>query len=401
MPLPAVAPARRPDSPPVDKRVDPDSLPVWALPSSISNASSARTTIYAVAASLDALIIVTRPRGTQLMTRTLGAVVTGRVDAPSGEAAYAALLALTPDPSAFAPVKLDGKGPTVNLSVSAEPFADVVRIIGDVTRENIVYPASAEAVAYDLDVKAAAAPVLTRLAALAGLDEQRAGNIVYLVPHGQHAPVASTLRERVTVSLEAVAATPADVVRVLSALTPVPFHVACTGGTAVTVHLRHVDVGAALAAIAFRGGLPIEPGDAACPLEPTPAGVPPASAQLTVVAGLDVAHAAMLVDGSTRWLETQRDRVDIGPGYVSFKLADGQQGYMLRSPVSDERPWTDAPWRLAATITSGPDQATAIADTATGSHSLRTRSGVEIAIVRGAVTLANTQQPALHVLEQP
>ncbi len=346
----------------VSKVVDLAALPEWPMPPG-AKATARPLAIAAADANLDALLVALVPKGLPVVARTTGTRVTGRIAAPSREAAYDAVAALAPDPAAFTTrVPLAGKSQSVTLQFSAAPMFDLLRFLAAVLENNIVI-APGELPRLDVVVnRTPADAVLERIATVTGFDIHRAGKTLFLMPHGTAAPIPTHPKGKL-VSIDANDANASDVLRAITALAPLDVRVACDTGAKVHLRIRRVPLELAAYAIAFASGLALERGAPACPMEPTPNEAPPMTARLAVIADAGTARVALFEDHERRWLFKPAPKIEIGESWAVFTLNDTERREFGLHPVEPGVlgvPWLEGDWRLTATLTG--DAPAAIVD---------------------------------------
>jgi len=249
--------AATPDAPLFGPPIDVATLPEIAVDS--KRTSRDKVEVFAVDAPVGRVIV--RFAGHRpLLTLATKDRFTGHV-AGSAPAVFDALVATTKY-DVRAP-KLRGGGPTVDLSFGDVPLDDVVRLLGDVLRRNIVIVGHLP----HADLNLYRTPARAVLAAVLALDDRRAieeGNTIYIVPAKMKLPKPLKLPGSTKLDLTLHDGTLADAVAVIRAITPFPVDVAC-GGPTYTLRLHHVTTTQVARALAVISGTPLGGGPCTVP----------------------------------------------------------------------------------------------------------------------------------------
>jgi len=272
--------------------------------------------------------------------------VSGRLDkvAPGAAAAAIAAAAGVTLPK---PLRAGGTA-TVDLQFTHAPAADVLRILADVSRKNLVL-ATANAPTLTIHAKRVAA--LTAADAMAkqlGLDVTKHGTTWFLHPHDQ-APDPELLAVPGAIAVDTNGAPLGALVGAIATLTQAKISAPCDSGT-VSFRLRGAQIGDVLAAGALATGAPISL------LRDDPCVTPATDPEQLRAARL----VAIVTSGSHRLaLFTTRNGALIADDeLVSIDAAGvelGEQPIVLHPLDTSARPADPLHdrdhWRLAATIT--------------------------------------------------
>ena len=378
--------------------VDPQTLPELKLSADPVKGEPNSTAIYADGANLDQLLVAVAPRG-GFIAITTGLHITGTVHAPTREAAFMALAGLAPEPRAFVPAVIHGKGATVELSFFGAPTFDLLRLLAAVLHANVV-AAPGQLPALDIVFHHAPADgVLDRLATVLGRDAVHVGNEVYVVPHGTKLPSpVKPIGSTITIDMHD--ATASDALLAINQVVPLDVHVTCDAGPKLDLRLHKIDAKRAAYAIAIASGLDLEPGAAKCPIVVAP---PSASSpgRLTAIVTRGEDHTALFVDGSARgFVKRVPDVTDVGEWYVTFIAKPNGKALSVTlwpqwavpvdlGPDQFDTAWTSRPLRLAATIIE-PTRSEALLEGAAGDD-----MSIDSSVVHGKVTI----EPARVVVE--
>ena len=289
------------------KPVDPTTL---ALLPVTDHDRGEETQVIAVDSNADELFVHLRPASEPMLARAVGKDITGQLVAPSRASASRSVAAAAGITAV--PIVSRTHAATLDVSFAKAPQRDMLRLIADTLRVNIVI---APATLPDVDIqvrRVAATDVMSALASLDDLSIVHQGNTNYLVPRGFKLPALAP-RATETIDLDVYAGTPQQAIAAIAAIAPVPLHSCDT--TPVSLGLRHVSVAEALRAIAVASGTTLDAA-AHCPI----ADVDKLGASPVLVATAKSATkaAAIVVSGGVAGTLRKGGAVDIGRGFVEF-----------------------------------------------------------------------------------
>ncbi|MBA3539420.1 MAG: hypothetical protein H0T79_07300, partial [Deltaproteobacteria bacterium] len=176
------------------------------------------TEVYAVDAGVDRLLVEVAGRR-DMLGLSVGKTVSGRLRAPSREAAFQALAATVGFDAR--PPRFKGRGASVSLSFANAPGMDLLRVLADVGRFNTVIRGTLP----DFNIVAPRAPidgVLANLLVVAKRTMETHGNMRYFLSPGEQLPALKKLKSADLITLDAKGATVGEVVAALRAVTSFP-----------------------------------------------------------------------------------------------------------------------------------------------------------------------------------
>lgn len=227
------------------------------------------------------------------------------------------------------------RGATVDIEFTAAPTRDLLRIIADTGRVNIVVaPGELPAVT----VRTKRLPwdlVLEVIAARIGYAAVREGNTFYFAPTGTNLEASKKKYTGPSIDLEMREGTVADAVTALRALTPLELG-SCSKTKLASFRVKRMPVQQVVKALEIASGEKLTD-KTPCPSKPI-ADEPTTELKLTTIATLGAKRAAVLShDGAilVAQVKAQPRVKDIGSGYITL---EGEEHLQLWPSLSGDAP---------------------------------------------------------------
>jgi len=256
-----VEPEMPPPPTPPAKPLDPDSLPQLTPVAAAPKAPATPVfTIYAADADGDALLRALDPKINYVFSTTRKRV-TGKLHAPKGYDAFATVAGLIG--ADVTPVVAKGKAVPVQFDFLGGPMFDLLRVIADTGKVNIVV---APGKLPDLTVRLDKVPWDQALAVMvqrAGLITQREGNTFFIVPPGTKVAPRNAKIIGPTLDIEANNAMLADLTEGIRFIHP-KFEMGTCSRKRVTQTLKRAPLADLVRALEVASGEKFEPSEEEC-----------------------------------------------------------------------------------------------------------------------------------------
>jgi hypothetical protein len=336
-----------------------------------------RIELYAVDVDAESLLFATTPRINWAFKATEKRFTGALYAADHKWDAFATIAdQIGADVTAIKPTKKAYRGATLDVEFKAAPTRDLLRLIGDTGRLNmVVAPGELPA----LTVRMKRLPwdlALEVFVARIGWAMFREGNTYYVVPAGTKVDVAKKTYKGPTIDLDVKDGTVADAVTALRALTKLEIGSCST--TKLSFRVKRMPLTQVVKALEIASGEKLTD-KTACTSKPI-GDEPATELRLTAIASMGITRSAVFAHKSGILVGKRPDQPrmkDIGSSYVALSTGEELELYTFsRLPEEPEMtvPAPPALVRTAAVIKRG-ERWSAIVERATGGIPLRLDTG--------------------------